>query len=186
MNIKNIVRKTAIGVGAFIVGGVLLVALALCAARSWNDTLLSKMENSLSDMDVHPRDSEVVKTYRFFGSRYTNTNECTFAVGQWRVSKLDSNALRKQYINQTVSIPWNVKNIPLGFALIEEDSHLTLEDPPDNWHTVIREQVDNIAKGYTHYLLYLYLRDRSSFGDERCFEGNVVDTETRDLTQRAI
>lgn len=186
MNTRSIVQKTAIGVGTFIVGAVLLVVLALHAVRLWNDALLSKMEYSLSDTDVHPRDSEVVKTYRFFGSRYTNASECTFAVGQWRVSKLDSNALRKQYINQTVSIPWRVKNIPLVLALIEEDGHLTLEDPPDNWHTVIREQVDSIAKGYTHYLLYLYLPNRSSFGDERCFEGNVIDTEVRDLTQWAI
>lgn len=183
MSIKSIAGRVIAGVGVVIVGGMLLMALALFAARPWNDFFLWKMEYLLLDMGMHPRDSEVIKTYRFFGSRYTNTSECTFAVGQWRVSKIGPDALREIYTDQIITMPLSIKSAPLGFALIEEKSLLTLEDPPDGWHTIIQEQMDGVTDGYTHYLLYLSIPGRSWLGDERCLEGEAIETETRDLTR---
>lgn len=137
---------------------------------------LYKIEKELNTLEMHFADSELVKSYRHFGSYYNDSWDCSYAVAEWRRSKLSKEELANQY--KAVSIK---SGLPVGLSFLDESSGLNLVHPADAWHTRASREVV-IDDGFVHYLIYVFSKQNLALTDFRCFEHIEIDEEVIDLS----
>ncbi len=136
---------------------------------------LYKIGKELNTLEVHYVDSELVKSYRHFGSYYNDSWDCSYAVAEWRRSKLSKKELTKQY--KAVYIK---SGLEVGLSFLDESSGLNLAHPADAWHTRASREV-GIDDGFVNYLIYVFSKQNPTLTDFRCFEHVEINEEVIDL-----
>jgi len=131
---------------------------------------LWRMERALASSISHPIDAKIIEQHSFLGTRYTNTSECTYAVGEFRLTSLPREVLLEKYKNLTVDIGGFSYNMPVNVVIVDNEASLPLDNPADAWLHDFLENLDLSSSNITYYLIYLYEEGRSSLGDYRCYE----------------
>jgi hypothetical protein len=96
---------------------------------------------------AHPANSQFVEKHKFFGSRYTDISECTFAVGEIRSTSLSRDEVLHAY------------NMPMHIVIIEESTSMPLDNPADAWIAQFLN-AEKSKTDTTYYLIYLYEKGR--------------------------
>ena len=135
---------------------------------------LYKIGKELNTLEVHYVDSELVKSYRHFGSYYNDSWDCSYAVAEWRRSKLSKKELTKQY--KAVYIK---SGLEVG-CLSWMNRGLNLAHPADAWHTRASREV-GIDDGFVNYLIYVFSKQNPTLTDFRCFEHVEINEEVIDF-----
>lgn len=133
------------------------------ATMPFHDFYLSRMDRALQSVE-HPRGSKKLEDYIFFGSRYTDISECTYAVGQIYSAPLSQEEIVQTYRNASAGI-----FEPVRVEIIGKESSLPLDNPADAWiaEFLSKQSVDAFD---TYYLVYLYRPGQSALGDMRCYD----------------
>jgi hypothetical protein len=133
------------------------------ATMPFHDLYLSRMNRALQSIE-HPHGSKELEQHVFFGSRYTDISECTYAVGQIRSSPLTRDEITRAYENARAGIFG-----PVHVEIIEKGTSLPLDNPADAWIAeFLSKMPDNAA--LTYYLVYVYRPGQSWLGDIRCHD----------------
>lgn len=129
-----------------------------------------RMERSVASSITHPLDSRVLERHSFFGSRYTDTSECTYVVGEFRSTLLSREELLAEYRNIMLNLFGFAYKIPVRIIIADNNISLPLDEPADDWIYDFVQRVDTSQSDITYYLVYLYEPGRLWWGDYRCFE----------------
>jgi len=150
---------------------LIVVLIVFYVKIPWNNFMLWHMDRVMTGLEIHPEESSRLglRNHYFFGSRYTDVSECTFAVGKFRSSSLSPEEIRESYSNTSAR--------PLGFA-DNLETHITvvgldkfpLDHPAYAWIDEFLKSDQITSSTTTYYLVYLYKPARSPFGDYRCYE----------------
>lgn len=133
------------------------------ATMPFHDLYLSRMDYALQSIE-HPHGSKRLEQDIFFGSRYTDISECTYAVGQIYSAPLSREEIVQAY-----------KNAPAGsfgpahIEIIEKGVSLPLDNPADAWIAEFLSK-QSVDASDTYYLVYLYQPRQSALGDMRCYD----------------
>jgi len=130
------------------------------ATMPFHDLYYSHMDQALQSI-THPHDSKKLEQYAFFGSRYTDISECTYAVGQIRSTPLSPEEITQAYKNASAGSFGSVR-----IEIIRKGTSLPLDNPADAW---IAEFLSKKSDD-TYYLVYLYEPGKSWLGDMRCYD----------------
>lgn len=133
------------------------------ATMPFHDLYLSHMNRALQSIE-HPRDSKELEQYVFFGSRYTDISECTYAVGQMYSASLSREEILQAYKNVSAGIFG-----PVHVEIVGKETSLPLDNPADAWITEFLSK-NSEDTSETHYLVYLYKPGQSWLGDTRCYD----------------
>lgn len=136
---------------------------------------LYKIGKELNALEVHYADSELVKSYRHFGSYYNDSWDCSYAVAEWRRSKLSKEELTNQYKDVLIK-----SGLQVMLSFLDESSGLDLAHPADAWHTRASREVLSDDE-YVNYLIYVFSKQNPTLTDFRCFENVEIDEEVIDL-----
>lgn len=155
--------------GAFLAFALLIIGLFYIMIP-WHDLTLWRMERALASSSVHPLNSHVLAQRTFLGSRYTDTEECTYVVGQFRSTSLSPNDVLQAYKGASANL-FNLTDNPLIYTIIiKEDTSLPLDNPADEWIVEFQEGGGPSTPSLTYYLVYLYEKGKPWWGDIRCYE----------------
>jgi hypothetical protein len=133
------------------------------ATMPFHDFYLSHMDRALQSI-APPVGSKKLEQYVFFGSRYTDTSECTYAVGQMYSAPLSREEITQAYKNVSTEIFG-----PVHVEIVEKGTSLPLDNPADAWITeFLSKKSSNTSDAY--YLVYLYKPGQSWLGDMRCYD----------------
>lgn len=163
------VRVFGVVSGIVFLGVTLFVAL-FYAAMPLNTLSLWRMERALVSSVRHPADSHTIESRSFLGSRYINSFECTFVAGEFRSTSLSRKELMAAYDGDTVRIFGFARRMPVNVVIADNNARLPLDEPANDWLNDFTERIDTSAGNTTYYLVYLYEKDRSPWGDNRCDE----------------
>lgn len=154
------------GTGIFIIIATsffFLIFWLFYATMPFHDFYLSRMDNALQSVE-YPLDSKKLEHYVFFGSRYTDVSECTYAVGQMYSAPLSQDEILRAY-----------KNVSAGFfgpvhvEIVGKGTSLPLDNPADAWITeFLSKESEDTSDIY--YLVYVYNPGQSWLGDTRCYD----------------
>ena len=162
--------KTLLGITNFILGAFIIASTSLFFLLFWlfyatmpfHDLYLSHMDRAFQSI-AHSRGSKELERYAFFGSRYTDISECTYAVGQIRSAPLSPEEIMQTYKDTSSG----------GFGSVHVEivgkSSLPLDNPADAWITEFLSKKSGDTSG-TFYLIYVYKRGQSWLGDMRCYD----------------
>ena len=100
----------------------MLVISFLYAAHPWHDLTLWRMKHALVSLVAHPRGSTIIEERSFFGSRYTDTSECTFVVGELRSTLLSPQETLRAYENVSVNLFGFAHDIKAQAVIITENT----------------------------------------------------------------
>lgn len=140
-----------------------LVFWLFYATMPFHDLYYSHMDRAFQSI-AHPRGSRELEQYAFFGSRYTDISECTYAVGQIYSAPLSREKIIRAYKNApTGSLG------PVHVEIIGKETLLPLDNPADTWITEFLSKKSGNTSD-THYLVYLYKPGQSWLGDIRCYD----------------
>ena len=148
----------------------LIIVGLFFATIPWHNFTLWRMEHSLASSIQHPLDSHFVERKKFFGTRYTDTEECTYAVGEIRATELSRKELLDEYKNRSTGIFSFTPAEPIHVAIVEDDTPLPLDNPADAWIHDFLPNIDQNKKNTIYYLVYLYKEGKAWLGDIRCFD----------------
>lgn len=154
------------GTGVFIIIATsffFLIFWLFYATMPFHDFYLSRMDRAFQSIE-HPHDSKKLEQYVFFGSRYTDISECTYAVGQMYSAPLAPEEITRAYKNASAGIFG-----PVHVEIIEKETSLPLDNPADAWITEFLSRKSGDASD-TYYLVYLYKPGQSWLGDVRCYD----------------
>jgi len=133
------------------------------ATIPFHDLYLSHLDQALQSIE-HPRGSKELERHVFFGSRYTDVSECTYAVGQIRSAPLSRDEITRAYNNASAGSFW-----PVRVEIIEKGTSLPLDNPADAWISEFISKTSDDAS-LTYYLVYVYTPGQSWLGDMRCYD----------------
>lgn len=165
--LKNILIVLSIPTGIFALT-VIIVAASCYSMIPWHNLTLWRMNTALHYSVSHPTDSKLMEPYSFLGTRYTNTSECTYTVGEIRSTSFSVDQVLGQYENKTVHLLGFGQPSPVRIAILDDDPGLPLTEPSEEWAYDFIERIGVSSPGKTYYLVYLYEPGRSWFGDSRC------------------
>jgi len=154
-----------------IVGALTLFFIAsMFITMPWHDFVLSRMEYGLVRLPQPVADSEAVELKMFFGTPYTDTNECVYAVGEFRSTSYSKDEVRAAYRSASVAVFSSIWRMPVQVIIVEPDgaTGLPLDNPADEWVTIFSREYDIGDQNTTYYLAYLYNPKQLSWGDWRC------------------
>lgn len=138
----------------------------------WHDFTLWRLERILFSQIQHPPNSHLIERKTFLGSRYTDTEECTYAIGEFRTTPLSRDALLDAYTDNTNIFSF-AGNLPIHVVVIENNTSLPLDNPADAWITNFKQNVSQSTPDITYYLVYLYEPGKPWWGDIRCYEADL-------------
>ena len=127
------------------------------------------METALTFWIPHPQDSHIIDRKKFFGSRYTDTSECTYSIGEFRSSSLSRDEVLLTYKESTENLFRLAHYLPMHVVIIEKDTSLPLDNPADAWITDFIQNVGKSTSNTTYYLVYIYEEGKPWWGDIRCY-----------------
>lgn len=156
---------------SFTVGVFIITSLSLFFIFFWlffatmpfHDLYLSRMDRAFQSIE-HPLGSKRLEQYVFFGSRYTDTSECTYAIGQMYSASLSREETVQAYKNVSAGIFG-----PVNVEIIEKGASLPLDNPADAWLTEFLPKKSSDTSD-TLYLVYVYQPGQSWLGDIRCYD----------------
>jgi len=158
------VLKFSAGVSIiFFTSFAFLIFWLFYATMPFHDLYLSRMDRAFQSIE-HPHDSKKLEQHVFFGSRYTDISECTYAVGQIYSAPLSRKEIMRVYENAPTRSPW-----PVHVEIIEKETSLPLDNPADAWITEFLSKKSEDTSD-TNYLVYLYKPGQSWLGDTRCYD----------------
>ena len=137
-----------------------LVFWLFYATMPFHDLYLSHMNRTLQSI-AHPSGSKKLEQHTFFGSRYTDISECTYAVGQMYSAPLSPEEITQVYKNTSFGIFG-----PIHVEIIGKETSLPLDNPADAWIVEFLPKKSND----TYYLVYLYKSGQLWLGDMRCYD----------------
>lgn len=149
--------------GAILIAFAFLIFWLFYATAPFHDLYLSRMDGTFQSI-AHPRDSKKLGQYVFFGSRYTDISECTYAVGEIFSTPRSPEEVLEAYKNTSAG--------SFGLAhieIIEKMTSLPLDNPADAWITEFLSKEAGDTPD-TYYLAYLYRPGQSWLGDARCYD----------------
>lgn len=168
----KIIRPFIWVLGIMLLGSTLFGAL-FYVLMPFNTLSLWRMERVLASSVIHPADSHTMERRSFLGSRYINSSECTFVAGEFRSTSLLREEVIAAYEGVTVDIFGFARQMSVNVIIADDDARLPLDEPADDWLYDFAKRVDTRADNTTYYLVYLYEKGRSPWGDDRCFEWNT-------------
>jgi len=133
------------------------------ATMPFHDFYLSRMDHALQSIEP-PHSSKKLEQHVFFGSRYTDISECTYAIGQIYSSSLSKEEILQAYRDAQTGIFGSVY-----IEIIEKGISLPLDNPADAWITEFLSKKSGDTSD-TDYLVYLYKPGQSWLGDTRCYD----------------
>ena len=140
-----------------------LVFWLFYATMPFHDLYLSHMGRAFQSIE-HPHGSKELEQYVFFGSRYTDISECTYAVGQIYFAQLSPEEITQVYKNTSFGIFG-----PIHVEIIGKETSLPLDNPADAWISEFISKTSYDASD-TYYLVYVYAPGQSWLGDIRCYD----------------
>jgi len=155
-----------------IIGLILIVVLIVFYVKiPWNNFMMWHMDRVLTGLEIHPKESSRLglQYQYFFGSRYTDVSECTFAVGEFRSSSLSPEEIRELYANASARPLGFLNNLETHIAVAGLDT-FPLDHPADAWLDELFKSDLITSSTTTYYLVYFYEPAHSPFGDYRCYE----------------
>lgn len=155
--------------GVPLLGAALILGLFYATVPLHNLSLW-RMERVLALSVTHPLNSSVVERHSFLGTRYTNTSECTYVVGEFRSTSLSREELLLVYKDVTVDIFGFTRAMSVHVVIAELDAPLSLDEPASNWIVNFAQSIGTRTTSTTYYLVYLYEKGRFPWGDYRCIE----------------
>ena len=133
------------------------------ATMPFHDLYLSRMNRAFQSIE-NPRGSKELEHHVFFGSRYTDTSECTYAIGRIYSAPLSRDEIIRAYNNASAG-----SLVPVKVEIIEKGTSLPLDNPADAWIAeFLSKKSSNISE--TYYLVYVYQPGQSWLGDTRCYD----------------
>lgn len=163
---KKLPDTLRFGTGVFIIiftSFFFLLFWLFYATMPFHDFYLSGMDRALQSIE-HPHGSKKLEEYAFFGSRYTDISECTYAVGQMYSVPLSREEILQAYRNTSAG-----SFGPVHIEIIEKETSLPLDNPADAWIAEFLLKKDGVTSD-TPYLVYLYQPGQSWLGDVRCYD----------------
>ncbi len=158
------VMKLALGVSIILfMSFAFLIFWLFYATMPFHNFYLSRMGDALQSIE-HPYDSKELEQHVFFGSRYTDISECTYAIGQIYSSSLPKEEILQAYRDAQTGIFGSVH-----IEIIEKGISLPLDNPADAWITEFLSKKSGDTSD-TDYLVYLYKPGQSWLGDTRCYD----------------
>lgn len=133
------------------------------ATMPFHDLYLSRMNRAFQSIE-HPHGSKELEQYIFFGSRYTDISECTYAIGQMYSAPLSREEIMRAYENAPVE-----SFGPVRVEIVGKETSLPLDNPADAWISEFLSKKYS-ATSDTYYLVYLYELGQSWLGDIRCYD----------------
>lgn len=163
---KKLTSIATWAVGIFIVifmTFAFLIFWVFYATMPFHDLYLSHMDRAFQSIE-HPHSSKKLTKYVLFGSRYTDTSECTYAIGQIYSAPLSREEIVQAYENASAG------NFgPVHIEIIGKETPLPLDNPADAWISeFLSEKTGDTSD--TYYLVYLYRPGQSWLGDIRCYD----------------
>jgi hypothetical protein len=148
---------------------VLIVFLLFHATIPIHDFVLWRMDNTFAGSVMHPVDSEVIERVSFFGTRYTDIEECTYALGELRSTYLSPSEVQKAYKDSSIKPFRFIYNVPVSVAIVDKETSLPLDNPADRWLHDFLERYGSSTTETTRYLVYIFESSGQWLGDWRCY-----------------
>ena len=98
-NTLKVAGRISAGVITLIIAFWFVIFVLFCATIPLHDFALWDMRATLERSSGHPIESQLVERHTFFGSRYMDTGECTYAIGEFRVTNHSPNEVLHAYQN---------------------------------------------------------------------------------------
>jgi len=154
---KRILYKILLILGILIVLGVVLTFLLLTWKMPFNDYKLEVFQNNFDQsMDkIHPAESRLMAKVSEIGN-WADGTYCEFFVGQFRLSMLPKEAIKKFYFKDSMSS---------GVYFIDED--IFNHSPWSEWKEKYFKEY-KIKDGENIYLVWKADYDNVPAGDIRC------------------
>lgn len=163
---KKLLNILKFSAGVFIIiftSFAFLIFWLFYATMPFHDLYLSRMDSAFQSIE-HPHDSKKLEQHVFFGSRYTDISECTYAVGQMYSAPLAPEEIMQAYKNASAEIFG-----PVHVEIVGKDTSLPLDNPADAWIAEFLQRKTGDTSD-TYYLVYLYKPGQSWLGDTRCYD----------------
>jgi len=135
---------------------------------------IRRMERALTAFVEENSDAIVLERMKFFGTRYSSSSECTYAVGAFMTTDMSPKDIIIAYENRYASF-FGFGTLPIGIQIEDHTDTLPLDNPADDWTTVMSNRYGKSTANTTYYLLYLYSPGHTFLGDHRCFEWYTAD-----------
>jgi hypothetical protein len=154
--------------GIFLIISFVIIGL-FYAMMPFHDFTRWQLEKSMTFLISHPSSSHLISRKTFFGPRYTDTAECTYAVGEIRSTSLSHREVLHAYGKSSANLFSFAHYFPMHVIIIEKNTSLALDNPADKWITEFMQHDSTETSDTIYYLVYLYKKGMPWWGDIRCY-----------------
>ena len=171
MNIRQTYRRVENKIGLFgsiLFGLEILIVFVLVWKIPLNNLRLEHIERNFRALEpYHPEDSELLSEKNYVGALYTGARSCGYFVGEFRVSALSREDIKKAYAGKAVPYFRQRTGLPAQVRFADEGF---LDGPWYTWRDELLETPTADTASKNVYSVHVeYDRHSSPFGDFRCF-----------------